>query len=108
MDEVHLQLAVFQQRKLRKFRTVVAGNGLEHLIPLLSKVGHDLLQGFHDCLGGMILSLDPNTHPRHALGQGQDTGFAFILLTDDRVDFPVAKLGAKAHDLGAFFDVGHG
>ena len=28
----------------------------------------------------------------------------FILLTDDRVDLPVAKLGAKAHDLGAFFD----
>ena len=104
MGEVHLQLAVLQQRKLRELRAVIAGDGLEHLILLLREVRHDRLQGFVDCLGGMVLSLDPNTHPRHALHQGQNAGLALVLLTDDRVDLPMAKLSAKVHDLGAFFN----
>ena len=68
MGEVHLQLAVLQQRKLRELRAVIAGDGLEHLILLLREVRHNLMQGFHDCLGGVVASFDPNAHPRHALG----------------------------------------
>ena len=52
------------------------------------------MQGFYDCLGGVVLSLDPNTHPRHALHQGQNAGLTLVLLADDRIDLPMAKMSA--------------
>ena len=79
MGEVHLQRAVLHQRKPCKLGAVIAGNGLEHLIALFCKVGHDRLQGFVDRFGSMVASLDPNTHSRHALHQGQNAGLALIV-----------------------------
>lgn len=91
MREVHLQLAVLEQRKSRELRPVVTGDGFEHLISLLSKVGHFLLQGIVDRLGSMIVSLDPNAHPRHAFHQGQNARLVFVLFADDRVELPMTN-----------------
>ena len=89
MGKVHLQLAVLQQRKSCKLRTVVTGNGLEHLIALLCEVGHNLLQCLVDRFGSMVASLDPNTHPRHALDKREDARLVLTDLANDRVDLPV-------------------
>ena len=50
------------------------------------------------------MDFDPNAHPRHALGQGQDARFALVLLANDRVDLTVTEFGTKFHNFGAFFD----
>lgn len=101
--EVHLQIAIFQKGKPRKLRTVVAGNGLEPMFALLHEVRHDLLQSLVDRLGGMVASLAPDAHPRHALHKRENTRLVLALIADDSVDLPMTELGANAHDLGAFF-----
>lgn len=100
MGEVHLQLAVFQQRKSCELRAVVAGNGLKHPILTIREALHDRLKGFVDRLGGVIAGFDPNAHPRHALHKREDTRFSFALLADDCIDLPMAKFNAKLNDFG--------
>ena len=52
----------------------------------------------------MVLSFDPDAHPRHALDKREHTRLIFILFADDRVDLPVTEFGTGIRDLRAFFD----
>ena len=52
----------------------------------------------------MVLSLNPDAHPRHALDKCEHTGLILILFADDCVDLPVTEFGAGIHDFRAFFD----
>ena len=52
----------------------------------------------------MVESLDPNTHPRHALNKREHTRLVLTYLANDRVDLPVTEFGTKFHNFRAFFD----
>lgn len=104
MCEVYLQTSVLKKRKSRELRAVIACDGFEHLIISLRELRHDSLQHFRDCLGGMVLSLNPDAHSCHALDKREDTRLIFILFADDCVNLPVIEFGARIHDLRAFFD----
>ena len=95
MREVYLQLPVIQQTKVRKLRTVVTCDGLEHLAVPASKVLHDRRQRFLNRPSCVIPRLDPDTHSGHALYKRQHAGFGRVLFPDDRVNFPMAELRAE-------------
>lgn len=104
MGEVHRQLAVFKERQARKLGAVVAGDGLEHLIRLFYEVRHDLSQSFRDRFGGVVASLDPNTHPRHTLYQCEHARLILAYFAYDCIDLPMTEFCAKSYDFGAFFN----
>ena len=52
----------------------------------------------------MVLSLDPDAHPRHVLDKCEHTRLIFIFFDDDCVNLPVTEFCTRIHDLMAFFD----
>ena len=105
MGEVDQRLAqALQIGQCRKLRTVVSGDRLKDIIPVLHILGADCQQGIHDTVWIASRNADHPVLPGLSLDHGQQGVIVITFRSDDEIRFPVSELAAIICGCRTFLD----